>query len=203
MKPYHLYGNPPYYTNCYLLTDNKGNRVLVDCSAAVEKVKRILENDRASLKAVFLTHGHRDHTETLSETLERFGCPVYLGEEDAKLFGYENTIPFADEAKFEVGEMNFFVFATPGHTPGGYCILCEDMLFTGDTLFAGTIGRCDLEGGDEPTLMKSLGRILTLVKEDVKVLPGHNHFSKLDIERKTNPYLLAVRRDMKEETEGE
>ena len=192
MKPYHLYGKEPFYTNCYLITDNKGNRVMIDCSAEISKVKKILENDRAQMKAIFLTHGHRDHTETLAEAREEFDCPVYLGEEDARLFGYTDTIPFVDEAKFEVGEMNFTVIATPGHTPGGYCILCEDMLFSGDTLFAGTVGRTDLEGGDMDTLMKSLKKLVRVVTDDnVKVLPGHNHFSRMGIEKSTNPFLTG------------
>jgi hydroxyacylglutathione hydrolase len=198
MKAYHLTGSRPYYTNCYILTDNKGNGVMIDASADVEKIKKILENDRSVLKAIFLTHGHDDHRETLEEILEEFNCPVYLGKEDAKFFNLENTISFEDRASFDIGEMNFFVFATPGHTPGGFCIVCNDMMFSGDTLFAGTVGRTDLDGGDYTLLTESIKKILTLVKTNVKVFPGHNHFSTLDIEKKTNPYLINALKEMED-----
>lgn len=196
MKTYHLTGHAPYYTNCYMITDDKGNAVAVDCSRDIEKMKKILENDSAALKAVILTHGHRDHRETLRQAAERFDCPVYLGKGDARLFRLENTKNLPDEGVLEFGDIKFYCFSTPGHTPGGFCLICRDMLFCGDTLFAGTVGRTDLEGGDMPTLKDSLAKIVRVRDSkpgvDLKVLPGHSRFSTMETEKKQNPYLKNI-----------
>lgn len=193
MKAYHLMGKAPYFTNCYMITDNSGNAVLIDCSADVEKVKAILDNDRVELKAILLTHGHGDHRETLAETVAAFGCPVYLGAADAELFGLEGTTDYIDDSVMKFGEIKLRVFSTPGHTPGGYCLWAEGMLFCGDTLFAGTVGRTDMAGGDFTVLKESLKKILDTVNENPQVLPGHNHFSTLDQEKVQNPYLKNLR----------
>ena len=193
MKAYHLMGKAPYFTNCFMLTDNAGNAVLIDCSADVETVQAILDNDRAQLKAILLTHGHADHRETLEETVARYGCPVYLGSEDARLFGLEGTTPYEDGTVMKLGEIKFYVFSTPGHTPGGFCLWAEGLLFTGDTLFAGTVGRTDMRGGDFEVLKQSLKKILATVDENPQVLPGHNHFSTMEQEKAQNPYLKSVR----------
>ncbi len=193
MKAYHLMGKAPYYTNCYMLCDNSGNRILIDCSADTEKVKSILENDRAELKAILLTHGHHDHIEALTETVSLYGCPVYLGQEDIRLFELEGITPYTDRNLMKFGEIKLFPFHTPGHTPGGYCFICEDMLFSGDTLFAGTVGRTDFKGGDFEVLKESLKAILETVENDeTRVLPGHNHFSTIRQEKEQNPYLRRL-----------
>ncbi len=189
MKAYHLMGKAPYYTNCYMITDDGGRAVLVDCSADVEKVKAILENDRVELKAVLLTHGHHDHVETLAETLETFGCPLYVGARDIEQFKIENATPYEDGGRLKFGDIRLTTFHTPGHTPGSYCLLCEDMLFSGDTLFAGTVGRTDFPGGNFETLKESLKKIVAIVPDSARVLPGHNHFSTMKQEKEQNPYL--------------
>jgi len=192
MKAYHLMGKAPYFTNCYMVTDDTGHAVLVDCSADIEKVKTILDNDRVQLSAILLTHGHDDHRETLAETVAAFGCPVYIGSEDADLFGIENTIPYEDGGTLTFGEISLFTFATPGHTPGGYCLVCGEMMFCGDTLFAGTVGRTDLKGGDFNVLKESLKKIVAAVPDEIQVLPGHNHFSTMKQEKEQNPYLKRL-----------
>lgn len=192
MKAYHVPGKSPYYTNCFLLTDNIGNAVLIDCSADIEKVKKILSNDRCNLSAVLLTHGHDDHRETIDDILAEYDCPVYIGKEDADFFELENTIAYTDGGVIQFGEMSFTTLHTPGHTPGGYVLYCEDMMFCGDTLFAGTIGRTDLPGGDYDILMNSLNKILDFTAGEYKVLPGHSAFSSFSHEKSTNYFLLKA-----------
>ena len=190
MKVYHLMGSAPYYTNCYLITDNQGNAVLFDCSIKWEKIKAILENDNAQLKAVFMTHGHHDHRECMQELRENSDAPIYMGRQDIAQFHMENIKEFKDNETFEIGEIKIFAFHTPGHTPGGFCFKCDDMLISGDTLFAGTVGRTDLPGGDYETIMKSLKIINEVARnQDLKVMPGHAHFSTFYKEKQQNPYL--------------
>lgn len=193
MKTYHLTGKAPYFTNCYVITDNNGNAVMIEASADVNKVQDILDNDRVQLKAILLTHGHADHRETLEQCKEKFGCPVYISAADSEFFGISDTLPLTDGERLTFGQIKIQVISTPGHTPGGCCLVCEDMLFSGDTLFAGTVGRTDLGGGDFDTLMKSLEKLSGAVKENLKVLPGHNHFSTMELEKENNPYLKNIR----------
>lgn len=193
MKTYHLTGKAPYFTNCYVMTDNDGNAVMIEASADVNKVQDILDNDRVQLKAILLTHGHADHRETLEQCREKFGCPVYISAADSEFFGISDTLPLTDGENLTFGQIKIQVISTPGHTPGGCCLVCEDMLFSGDTLFAGTVGRTDLGGGDFDTLMKSLEKLSGSVKENLKVLPGHNHFSTMELEKENNPYLKNIR----------
>ena len=189
MKAYHLVGKAPYFTNCYIVTDNIGNAVLIDCSEKMADVRKILENDRAKPAALLLTHGHADHVETFEEFKKIYDCPVYLAKEDAELYGIENTIDYTEGETLTFGEMSFKVYKTPGHTPGSVVFLCEDMLFCGDTLFAGTVGRTDLKGGDWDELNKSLSKLKQLIPDNMKVLPGHDHFSTMGQEKVQNPYL--------------
>ena len=97
MKTYHLTGKAPFFTNCYMICSDGGAAVLIDCSADIEDIKKILENDRVSLKAVLLTHGHADHIETLEQIKNEFGCPVYLARQDAELYGVEGTVDYPSE----------------------------------------------------------------------------------------------------------
>ena len=190
MKVYHLMGSAPYYTNCYLFTDNQGNAVLFDCSIRWEKIDAILKNDKAELKAIFMTHGHHDHRECMDEVRQMCDAPVYMGRHDILQFHMEDVNEYKEKETFEIGEMKIFAFHTPGHTQGGYCFKCEDMLICGDTLFAGTIGRTDLPGGDYATIMESLKVIAEVVgKQNPKVMPGHAHFSTFNQEKEYNPYL--------------
>jgi len=98
-------GSAPYYTNCYLFTDNAGNAVLFDCSIRWEKIDAILKNDNAQLKAVFMTHGHHDHRECMEDLRRNCDAPIYMGRQDILQFHMEDINEFKDKETFEIGEM--------------------------------------------------------------------------------------------------
>ena len=104
MKAYHLMGSAPYYTNCYLLTDNEGNAVLFDCSIRWSKIQEILDNDKAELKAVFMTHGHHDHRECMEELRQNCDAPIYMGHQDIMQFHMEGLQEYKEKETFEIGE---------------------------------------------------------------------------------------------------
>ncbi|MDO5602335.1 MAG: MBL fold metallo-hydrolase [Oscillospiraceae bacterium] len=186
---YHLHGAPPYYTNCFVLTGEKGGAVAIDPSAPMTQYREILKKENAALRAILLTHGHWDHVDTLEALRRETGAPVYMAAEDAALFGLKAQQYFADGETLEIDDMKFHIIKTPGHTPGSVCILCENMLFSGDTLFDGDIGRTDLEGGDPAAMALSLKKLLREVPGNPKVLPGHESFSDMETQRRYNPYL--------------
>ena len=147
-----------------------------------------------TIRAVLLTHGHFDHVGGVRGVAEAARCPVWLCEADTALperltagpLYYTDT--YADGDTVEVGSLRFTALETPGHTPGSVCLLCENVLFSGDTLFAGSCGRVDLAGGVPAQMGTSLKRLAEL-PGNYAVLPGHGPATTLDAERADNPYL--------------
>lgn len=178
-----------FAANTYLVTKGKV-AVLIDCAAPAADVLGALEKEDAKLLAILLTHGHFDHMLTVADVKAKTGAPVYLASADADLpadgeknayslfFGSDRSYPDADFL-FDNGDtltfdkLTFKVLATPGHTRGSSCFLCEDTLFTGDTLFAAGYGRCDLFGGDMKALVASL-KALSALPHDLTIYPGHD-----------------------------
>ncbi len=196
MKLYHLLGKEPYFANHYILSDEKGSCILIDCCIDVKKVKKALKNEKAQLKGILLTHGHHDHIDSIKDFKEEFkDLEVYISKEDAEHFNVEG-VSYYEGDEVSIDGITLQIIKTPGHTPGGVCLLCADNLFTGDTLFAGTVGRTDFKGGDYDVLMNSLKLIIETVQEDTRVYPGHNHFSTLKIEKEQNPYLKNIIREL-------
>ncbi len=157
-------------------------------------------------EAVLLTHGHMDHMYGAALVQRLWDVPVYLSDKDKPVIEYFKRvarfgIPTADTSftstdirdgsLISAAGMSFRVISTPGHTPGGVCYLEEGSrtLFTGDTLFAGTIGRTDLEGGDYDALISSIMEKLTLLDGDTAICPGHGGSSTIGSEMVTNPFL--------------
>ena len=180
-----------YQVNCYIVYNEESDHcVVIDPGYQPEKIAAFLKEKGLRLEAILLTHGHFDHVggvKALAET-----CKVYLHE-------LERTMPqaltagplYATDnypAQFSVAGMDFTVLHTPGHTPGSVCLTCEDAMFSGDTLFAGSCGRTDLPGGDWATIQASLKRLKEL-PGDYRVFPGHGEATMLSQERLYNPYL--------------
>ena len=180
-----------YQVNCYVVHNADCDRcVVIDPGYSPDKIATFLREKGLKLEAILLTHGHFDHVGGVKELAE--DCKVYLHE-------LEHTMPqaltagklYATDiypARFEIAGMEFTVLHTPGHTPGSVCLMVEDAMFSGDTLFAGSCGRTDLPGGNWATIQKSLHRLAQL-PGDYRVFPGHAQATTLDYERKTNPYL--------------
>lgn len=182
-------------TNCYLLEDeDTRSAAIIDPGGEARGILGQAKADGVQVKAILLTHSHYDHTGAVRELREALpGVPVYLHPADAVQLGTAvmppigETLPYQEGDTVPVGNLTVQVLHTPGHTPGGVTLRVEDVLFTGDTLFQGSMGRTDL-GGSYTEIMGSLKRLGQL-EGDLQVLPGHMGVSTLDRERKSNYFL--------------
>lgn len=200
--------------NCYLLWDENSNEAaLIDCGAFHIDEKKVISDfikqHNLQLTHLFNTHGHFDHVFGAMYIADTYGVNIELCQDEQTTYkqageqmnrflhlDYPITLPkvghyFKDGDELHVGNITLKVIETPGHTPGGVCFYCEKehVLFSGDSLFKHEIGRCDLPGGNEESLIHALKtRILTL-PEDVKVLPGHGDFTTIREEKQLNYYL--------------
>ena len=199
-------------TNCFIVWDDKGFCAVVDPSyidAEKERIVAFLTSESLTPTCVMLTHGHFDHIYGLADFIRTYNVPVYM---DAKeTYSFEHTNPYVcgnyglrlpelpeaftgvkDGDVIEVGDLRFEVLQTPGHSVGGLCFLerKEKVLFSGDTLFAGAIGRTDHPGGDYDVLMKSIWEKIMCLDGDIQVFPGHGPATDIARERMTNPFLL-------------
>lgn len=189
MKFFHLNAPGPYFTNTFVVISEAGNAAIIDACAAGERYQKILAENGAQLRLILQTHGHSDHTGAIEALRAATGAAVCINRADAAQFGIRADRDLTDGEKIPLDELTFEVITTPGHTPGSVCIRLGELLFTGDTLFAGDIGRTDLAGGSYPTICASLKKLLCRVQDNPKVLPGHEEFSTFETERQTNPYL--------------
>lgn len=183
----------PLQTNCYLVADENGVCAVIDPGDEPEKILAYAREHGLRICAVLLTHGHFDHVGGVRAIAQATACPVWMHEKDLTLRTAMTVAPpyytdfYAEGDEVAVGSLRFLVMETPGHTPGSVCLLCENTLFTGDTLFAGSCGRTDL-GGNAQDMRRSLAR-LAAIRENYTVCPGHGAGSTLEAERAGNPYL--------------
>ena len=189
----------PLQTNTYLLKQD-GKILLIDPASKAEKIISILGEQKP--EAILLTHGHFDHIKAVDGLYQAYRCPVYLHEADEAMardkytgssFGLVSYIScpveHLKEGKMQIGPFSFEVIFTPGHTKGSVIFVFDDCIFTGDTLFKGSIGRTDLEGGSDREMKQSL-QIFRQFKKDYDIYPGHEFPSKLSYELATNIYLI-------------
>ncbi len=184
-----------YQTNCYLVWGEGADAVIViDPGYNPEIVLSEVAALGKKIAAVLLTHGHFDHVGGVKEIAAETDCPVYLHENElsqppsmtAGPLYYTHT--YGEGDSLHLAGLHFRVLHTPGHTPGSVCLICEDCLFAGDTLFMGSCGRTDFPGGDTAQMRASLTRLAEL-PGDFKVLSGHGPETTLNMERKYNPYI--------------
>lgn len=170
-------------------------------------ISKIHEKDLIPL-AILNTHAHLDHIGAVSVLMDEYKIPFYLHEEEemvlnhyeesCALYGIQHgkkpeVTQWVDgEDPIIISGFDFQVLHTPGHTPGCICISIQGHIFTGDTLFNGSVGRTDLPGGHWPTLVKSLQKIIQFYPEDARIYPGHGPGSTLGYERRQNPFLIQL-----------
>lgn len=181
-------------TNCYIVTDEDTLQcAVIDPGDESNVILNYLEEHKLKAKYIFLTHGHFDHTMAVAAVQAETGATVCMNRQDVGKGDYrfdpgDGAVMYGEGDSFHVGGLTFHVIETPGHTPGGVCLICQDALFTGDTLFADSCGRTDLPGGDMGQILQSLRRLYELPGE-YEVYPGHMGSSTLDRERRFNQYM--------------
>jgi len=189
-------------TNCWLVSDEGGPLVVIDPADEASRVLDAIAGRKVAW--VVLTHGHFDHLGAVGAVMKATGATLAVHHDDASaivsadmngaaLFGFDFKTPQPDRELFhgdviEAGQLRLEVMHTPGHTPGGICLLAENELFSGDTLFAGSVGRTDFPGGDGRALRRSIQERLSPLADEIVVHPGHGPDTTIGRERQINPF---------------
>jgi glyoxylase-like metal-dependent hydrolase (beta-lactamase superfamily II) len=201
--------NGVFQENCYIVGDPEvGEAVLIDPGEEAELFLRRLDTEGWTLKEVWLTHAHVDHILGVPRVVEREGVPVYLHPGDRPLYtGVEQqaaTLGVRMESQLPstrdlvggqtigVGRLSFEVRHVPGHSPGSVAFVTQGAVFVGDALFAGSVGRTDLPGGDGETLLASIREELLTLPDDTVVYPGHGPETTVGREKMSNPFLTGA-----------
>ena len=195
----------PFDENCYVVSDNTGEGVVIDPGGMASTILEYIREAKLSIKAVLNTHGHCDHIGADDAIRDATEAPLYIHKEDAPMLdnmrlnlsafmGFkvlsrpaEHLLSEGDKISF--GQSALEVLHTPGHTTGGICFIGDGVAFTGDTLFAGSIGRSDFPGGSEVELIGNIKKKLLALPDETKVYAGHGPSSEIGWERTHNPYL--------------
>ncbi|MEG2597072.1 MAG: MBL fold metallo-hydrolase, partial [Oscillospiraceae bacterium] len=173
-------------TNCYVIATETGSAVLIDPGADPQRILNFIETHQITVKAIILTHGHFDHMSAVDEIKKRWDVPVYIHPQDREMlqnpvhnasFDFGRSCRCTSDQLMEHGDilsidtLSIRVIHTPGHTEGSVCLVVEDAIFTGDTIFCGSIGRTDLYGGSYPKIAESAKKIAAM-KRNYRLFPG-------------------------------
>jgi glyoxylase-like metal-dependent hydrolase (beta-lactamase superfamily II) len=196
----------PLQVNCYIIGCEQSKKAMVvDPGGDVERILALLQQHQLDCRWIINTHGHFDHIGGNRDLLEATGAELMIHPADrlllqqagthAAVFGLqavsspEPTRELNDGDQLWLGDLDLTVIHTPGHSPGGICLHLEDRLFVGDALFAGSIGRTDLPGGDQPLLVRSIKEKLLCLDDETRVYPGHGPATTIGRGKLHNPFL--------------
>jgi len=205
----------PLGCNCTILADPESHdAIVIDPGGDYEQIRAQLLDHELKVNAIIHTHTHIDHVGATAPLQRDTGAEAMIHEADRFLYDMlevqagllrlptpercELSGGLVDQGSLRCGALEVGVFHTPGHTPGSVCFYCQDaqerVVFTGDTLFARSIGRTDLWGGDSEQILSSLKNKLLTLSDDTKVVPGHGRATTIGIEKTQNPYLTRLAR---------
>lgn len=197
----------PFAANCYIVgSESTKEGMIIDPGTMPEEIMKHVEELGLKIKIIVMTHHHMDHVGALAAVKEATSAEVAIHADDARylrgggpmsqIFGLSQEAPSPDRLLKEgdvidIGELHFQVIHTPGHSPGGICLLemDEEVLFSGDTLFQFSIGRTDFPGGSHDRLIKNIMDKLMVLPDNTTVYTGHGPDTTIGIERKVNPFL--------------
>lgn len=195
------------FTNCYFLKNKEnGELLIVDPADYPEKIIRKVREMEAKPAGILLTHGHYDHILAVEDIKAQYDVPVYACQKEADLLrepslnlsGYQGKGTsikpdrlLSDLEVFEAAGFSIQMIHTPGHTPGSCCYYLKDegVLFSGDTLFYGSVGRTDLPGGSTGEIVRSLHKLVDSLPEETEVYPGHDVSTTIGYEKRYNPFV--------------
>lgn len=196
----------PLGVNCYVLKDEfSGEGMVIDPGGSAAEILAYIKAEKIAVRYILNTHGHGDHIGGNDALRQGTGARLLIHGADAPMLtdpkknlsaymGFQAQAAAADEfltdgQQLSVGHLSFQVLHTPGHSPGGICLFGEGVLFSGDSLFAESVGRCDFPGASEAALLKSLRDKVLPLPDEVRVYPGHGPATTIGWERQHNPYL--------------
>lgn len=199
----------PLLNNCYIVFDENRDGVLIDAPLeSADKILSFVDNEKINLKAIFLTHTHWDHFADIDLIKSSTNAPIYVHKSDeyrllnpmqhivfpipVKIKKIQPDFYFEDEQIIKIGNIEYKILWTPGHTEGGVSIVIHKAkaVFTGDTLFNSSVGRVDLPGGDWETLINSIFSKLLSLPDNYVIYPGHGEISTIENEKINNPFLI-------------
>ncbi len=198
--------------NCWIVgSETTGEGMVIDPGGNAEVIQKAIIDSGLDIKIIVLTHGHSDHIAALYETQDRTDAQVAIHIEDADFlegrgafssqFGISYKTPPAPDRLLregdviEIGSLSFSIVHTPGHTPGSICLLTNDKVFTGDTLFRRGIGTTLMPGSSRSQLINSIQTRLMVLPDDTIVYPGHGRETTIGAERRDNPYVTGKKTD--------
>ena len=198
----------PIDTNCYLVRrPGAAEAVVVDPSGSAAEIRLELAERGARCVAILITHGHWDHLGGVADLAEGTSAPVHMAEVERDLLerpgdftppgvlvrSHIPDVPLRGDETLELAGITFDTIAVPGHSPGHVAYAADGCLFSGDVLFAGSVGRTDLPGADWDTLLVSITTLIDRLPPDTVVYPGHGPATTLGQELATNPFLAELR----------